>query len=731
MDEKKKKNIRNTLFAVAVVLAVVLLTALPFLLNARQESRKNRASILSTTVDRGVIEKTISGAGTLTEQDAAEIEVPQGVRVTDYLVQNGQFVNAGDALATVDRVSVMQTVSTVYEAMSDVRTEMETLRSGSDYTYVSTPASGRVKAVYAQAGDQVQDVILQHGALAVLSLDGRMAVRFRAEQSASLAQAVTVVLPDGTEAVGKVETVIDGEATVTFPDQYGRIGETAEVRDESGRVLGSGAIFVHSAWKAMATEGTVTNVYVAEDRTVSVNGTLFVLNDSSVGGDYEKLAALHREYEDIMASLFQMRQDGVLKAPCSGLVSGVDDSILKSLAYETGEKPVLRLLANAPGDDPDAQMTNVIGIVTDTAGTAWLQTWATEIEDYSDTAFLVTAVESFTRKTAFSPAPAYQWTAKEIQKDVYTEVVIDAFDDGTTYYVRSNTTESGYEEVDRDAVPAPEENTTYYTRATVTVDGGEWVQTGIAVGGIYAFCFDGSDNLVWMIYVGHSDTLPKDQEKPSGSGTGGMPSGGGEMPSGGGGGGMSSGGGGGTGAMGGSASSAEEDERYPTAGTVILSITPQETVTVPITVDELDILSVHVGQTVQVTLDALIGQAFTGTITEVNTTASNEGGNSKYTATVSMNRTRQMLGGMNASANITVEKREGILVLPAEALTDLDGQTVVYTAWDSREETLTDPVPVETGLSDGLQVEITSGLQEGDTVWYSYYDTLEIQGLPS
>ena len=37
---------------------------------------------------------------------------------------------------------------------------------------------------------------------------------------------------------------------------------------------------------------------------------------------------------------------------------------------------------------------------------------------------------------------------------------------------------------------------------------------------------------------------------------------------------------------------------------------------------------------------------------------------------------------------------------------------------------------VKTGLSDGLQVQILSGLQEGDTVWYSYYDTLEIKGLP-
>ena len=54
---------------------------------------------------------------------------------------------------------------------------------------------------------------------------------------------------------------------------------------------------------------------------------------------------------------------------------------------------------------------------------------------------------------------------------------------------------------------------------------------------------------------------------------------------------------------------------------------------------------------------------------------------------------------------------------------------MVYTAYDSRTETLSDPIAVKTGLSNGLQVQILSGLEEGDTIWYSYYDTLEIQGL--
>ena len=170
-------------------------------------------------------------------------------------------------------------------------------------------------------------------------------------------------------------------------------------------------------------------------------------------------------------------------------------------------------------------------------------------------------------------------------------------------------------------------------------------------------------------------------------------------------------------------------ERYDTAGTTILSVTPQETVTVSITVDELDILSVHAGQEVQVTLDALPGQAFRGVIIEVNKTASNEGGNSKYSAVVQLERTGTMLGGMNASASIVVEERESALLIPSAALVELDGRTVVYTACDPQTQTLGVPIPVELGLSDGEMVQILSGLSDGDTVWYAYYDKLELKGL--
>ena len=88
-----------------------------------------------------------------------------------------------------------------------------------------------------------------------------------------------------------------------------------------------------------------------------------------------------------------------------------------------------------------------------------------------------------------------------------------------------------------------------------------------------------------------------------------------------------------------------------------------------------------------------------------------------------------MLGGMNVSAKIVVERLDDALLIPSAALIEQDGQTMVYTACDPKTQTLSEPVPVEIGLSDGETVQILSGLNEGDTVWYMYYDTLEVQGL--
>ena len=137
---------------------------------------------------------------------------------------------------------------------------------------------------------------------------------------------------------------------------------------------------------------------------------------------------------------------------------------------------------------------------------------------------------------------------------------------------------------------------------------------------------------------------------------------------------------------------------------------------ISLSIDELDILDVEEGQSVTVTLDALDDQEFSGEITKVSHIGTNNGGSTKYTATCQIDKTDDMLVGMNATAVIEVESAENVLTIPLSAVQEENGQSYVYTTNDNG--TLGGKTTVTTGLSDDTTVEITDGLSEGDTVYY-------------
>lgn len=168
----------------------------------------------------------------------------------------------------------------------------------------------------------------------------------------------------------------------------------------------------------------------------------------------------------------------------------------------------------------------------------------------------------------------------------------------------------------------------------------------------------------------------------------------------------------------------EETLNSYTATTAAFTISTDEKMKVNVSVDEQDILNLSVGQTAQVTLDAVDGETFEGTVTAVNT-ASGEAANgvTKYTAEVTMDKTDQMLQGMNASVVVTISSAEDCLMIPEAALQENGKTTTVYTTYDASTGTYGGETEVTTGVSDGTSVEILSGLSEGDTVYYSYTES--------
>ncbi len=147
------------------------------------------------------------------------------------------------------------------------------------------------------------------------------------------------------------------------------------------------------------------------------------------------------------------------------------------------------------------------------------------------------------------------------------------------------------------------------------------------------------------------------------------------------------------------------------------SVATGNDMTVSINVDELDILSVKEGQSAQVTLDALEGETYTGRITKVSTTAASTSGSAKYAVEITLDKTDDMMVGMSASATIYTDEAENVVLIPVSALQESGKTTFVYTQSDD-DGNLSGETEVETGLSDGQNVQILSGLSEGDTVYY-------------
>lgn len=156
--------------------------------------------------------------------------------------------------------------------------------------------------------------------------------------------------------------------------------------------------------------------------------------------------------------------------------------------------------------------------------------------------------------------------------------------------------------------------------------------------------------------------------------------------------------------------------------------------TFDISLDELDVNEVAVGQTVNISCDSLgDGTTFEGKITKVSVAGTTSNGVTTYPVTVRIdNAPDGLLPGMNVDATIVVEESKDALTVPVAAVQR--GNTV-YVKDDSAKNTdgtmvggttLPDgwrETEVKTGLSDDNNIEITSGLSEGDIVYVPQIQT--------
>ena len=143
-----------------------------------------------------------------------------------------------------------------------------------------------------------------------------------------------------------------------------------------------------------------------------------------------------------------------------------------------------------------------------------------------------------------------------------------------------------------------------------------------------------------------------------------------------------------------------------------------------VSVDELDIMSLALGQEGELYLDALPSMALQAIITEIDENGENSGGDTKYTVTLALDRNEQLYPGMNGTVCFPRTEGEAAPTVPLAAVTEEGNRKVVYTAYNEETDELLSPVEVQTGVSDGTDVAIVSGLSVGDTYCYRYADAI-------
>ena len=147
-------------------------------------------------------------------------------------------------------------------------------------------------------------------------------------------------------------------------------------------------------------------------------------------------------------------------------------------------------------------------------------------------------------------------------------------------------------------------------------------------------------------------------------------------------------------------------------------------VTFEMSIDELDVMEVEVGQEVEVTADAFEDQTFTGVVTNISLQSTSSQGVTEYPVTVQIDDVGDLLPGMNVTGDIIFEEVTNVLAVPSDALMrGSSGTDVVYVKDASVTEAVGDvpagfkEVEVTTGITDGDYIEIKSGISEGDVVY--------------
>jgi RND family efflux transporter MFP subunit len=154
---------------------------------------------------------------------------------------------------------------------------------------------------------------------------------------------------------------------------------------------------------------------------------------------------------------------------------------------------------------------------------------------------------------------------------------------------------------------------------------------------------------------------------------------------------------------------------FANPGTPVIALTDVSILEADVNLDETDVVRIATDMTVVVTVDAFPGMEMSGKVIEIAPTANIQSGVVLYSVTVRLDPTDLPLrSGMTINVIFPIEQRNDILMVPFRAIETEGGQAYLTRVTDSGREA--ERVAVTMGLITDTQIEILSGIEEGDVI---------------
>jgi len=132
-----------------------------------------------------------------------------------------------------------------------------------------------------------------------------------------------------------------------------------------------------------------------------------------------------------------------------------------------------------------------------------------------------------------------------------------------------------------------------------------------------------------------------------------------------------------------------------------------------ISLNEVDVAKVKVGQKSTLAFDALEDLSITGVVSEVDTIGTVSQGVVSYNVKVNLDVSDPRIkSGMSVASSIIVDSKSDVLVIPSSAIKTSNGVSYVETSKDGK----VSQTSIEVGLSDDTNTEVISGLLENDQI---------------